>query len=419
MFQSIYRNIINPSADEALAKAWQAGGGELPTLWLLGKTGAGKSSIVQKMTGASAAEIGNGFMPCTRDAQAYQYPAELPILRFMDTRGLGEADYDASEDLQFLGETSHALLIVIRLGDGEQSAVLSALRQIRNSARQIQREHVMVVHTGASDIDSEHDRRRALADKQAQVEQVWGAELDHCLVDFSPLDSLPVDSSPMDRTQVNSDGGLNDLGEAELKEMLSARLPELRLWLQKRQHRDLERANFERLRSQVLWYAGTAAASDAIPAVGLISVPAIQGKMLHSLARHYDIQWDKRNFSEFSAALGGSFALRYGTSLGMRQLAKLIPAYGQLAGAALAVTVSYASTYAIGRAACSYLYHQKTKTPLSDGALQALYREAMQEGKAAGREIEQDRQQLHPKDQPPLTPAAEPASTPTGKANPK
>ncbi|MGI9441201.1 MAG: hypothetical protein ACR2N1_01975, partial [Rubripirellula sp.] len=40
----------------------------LPTLWLLGKTGAGKSTLVQSITGNSQAEIGKGFRPCTRTA---------------------------------------------------------------------------------------------------------------------------------------------------------------------------------------------------------------------------------------------------------------------------------------------------------------------------------------------------------------
>ena len=34
--------------------------------------------------------------------------------------------------------------------------------------------------------------------------------------------------------------------------------------------------NFNQLKNEVLWYAGSASASDLIPAVGLVSVPAIQ-----------------------------------------------------------------------------------------------------------------------------------------------
>ena len=39
----------------------------------------------------------------------------------------------------------------------------------------------------------------------------------------------------------------------------------------------------------------------------------------------------------------------YATSHGARQLVKLIPGYGQVAGAAFSVTVSYGVTYALGR----------------------------------------------------------------------
>lgn len=369
--------MINPPADEELEKAWQLSDKSLPTLWLLGKTGAGKSSIVQKMTGQTAAEIGNGFMPCTQDSTHYNFPANQPLLRFLDTRGLGEASYDPTEDIKALGQASQALLIVIRLADGEQSAVLAALSQIRRLARAIKRDHAMVVYTAGREIETEHDRERAVADKQVMIEETWGETLNYAVVDFSELEDGVT---------------LDDWGVDQLNEMIVAKLPELTQWLLKKSHADTEQANFAQLRSEVLWYSSAAAASDTIPAVGLLSVPGIQGKMLHSLAQHYGIPWSKRNFSEFTGALGTSFALRYAISLGGRQLAKLVPAAGQVAGSALAFGISYASTYAIGRAACSYLYHQKTKTPQGDDALKDLYKEALSEGKSAGEEMNRDDQ---------------------------
>ena len=67
----------------------------LPTLWLLGKTGAGKSSLVQSITGNSEAEIGKGFRPCTQTARQFVFPESKPVLQFLDTRGLSESGYDA------------------------------------------------------------------------------------------------------------------------------------------------------------------------------------------------------------------------------------------------------------------------------------------------------------------------------------
>src|ERR1700716_2135750 len=61
----------------------------VPVLWLFGKTQSGKTSIVHYLTGASEAEIGNGFRPCTRFLRTYDFPtAEAPLLSFLETRAL-------------------------------------------------------------------------------------------------------------------------------------------------------------------------------------------------------------------------------------------------------------------------------------------------------------------------------------------
>src|SRR5690349_18406028 len=65
----------------------------IPRLWLFGKTGSGKTSIVRYLTGATDAVIGTGFRPQTQSARLFSFPDdELPIVRFLDTRGLGEAN---------------------------------------------------------------------------------------------------------------------------------------------------------------------------------------------------------------------------------------------------------------------------------------------------------------------------------------
>src|SRR6201999_124668 len=71
-----------------------------PVFWLLGKTQSGKTSIIRHLTGAEDAAIGSGFRPCTRTSRLYQFPtADAPLLTFLDTRGVDEPGYDATEDL--------------------------------------------------------------------------------------------------------------------------------------------------------------------------------------------------------------------------------------------------------------------------------------------------------------------------------
>lgn len=89
--------------------------------------------------------------------------------------------------------------------------------------------------------------------------------------------------------------------------------------------------------------------------MGFVTVPGIQGRMLHAIGQHYDVTWNRRTLAEFVASLGSGTALGIGASFTARQLSKLIPVYGQVAGAAAAGGASAAVAYALGRAACHHL----------------------------------------------------------------
>ncbi|MFO7551275.1 MAG: GTPase [Haliea sp.] len=363
--ERLYAAIVNPPADATLQAVHDVL--PLPVIWLLGKTGAGKTSVVRQLTGDSSAAVGNGFRPCTSTASAYDFPVAHPIVRFIDTRGLGESGYDPEADVAELGTGSHALLVVVRLDDPEQSTVLQLLRTMRKRFPHIGADAIVAVYTGR-DLVAGAGRARTLAHQQSELEAAWGTPVAHCLVDFSETgEDLAADN-----------------GAAELRGLLADKLPQLGLWLQQQQAGSQEQANFQRLRPEVHWYAATAAASDAVPVVGLASVPLVQGKLLHSLARRYGTVWDRRSFSEFAGALGSSVALKYALGHGARQLGKLVPGYGQLVGTALSMSVSYASTWAIGRAACYYLYQRQHGLATDPQAMQALYREALASGRQQG-----------------------------------
>jgi len=344
---------INPNQGTGLHTASDQWREHLPTLWMLGKTGAGKSSLIQALTGNSEIEVGNGFQPCTQTSASYDFPPDKPLIRFLDTRGLAEADYDPAEDIAACQKSSHALMVIAKADDPEQSAITSALKHIQRISP-IQ--HILLVHTGIMSIGSERDQ--AIAHNQAQMEKAWGKTLPSVALDLIPDAGDPV-------------------GLESLREALHKLLPLVAELIQTQSHKSCEEANFARLKQDVLWHAGIAAGSDLAPAVGLVSVPAIQGKMLYNLAKQYDVSWDRQLFAEFAGVLGGGFAVKYASNLGIRQLVKLIPAFGQTIGSASAAAISFTTTYALGRVAAKYLYHKSRGESVSQAELKALYGEAM------------------------------------------
>ena len=98
-----------------------------PIVWLVGKVQSGKTSIIRALTQASDAEIGSGFRACTRTARVFDFPPEAPIIRFLDTRGLGEASYDSSADIAFNENRAHLILAVVKALDLEQGQTLEAV----------------------------------------------------------------------------------------------------------------------------------------------------------------------------------------------------------------------------------------------------------------------------------------------------
>jgi uncharacterized protein (DUF697 family) len=122
----------------------------------------------------------------------------------------------------------------------------------------------------------------------------------------------------------------------------------------------------------VLGYAAAAAVADIVPGAGLIAVPGVQAKMLHSIASIYGVSWTKALAAEFTGALGTSTLVRIASSFGTRELAKFIPVYGQTAGAAAAAALSFATTYAIGKAACHFLGRRLAGRP-DNGEVLAAY----------------------------------------------
>ncbi|MFK7995610.1 MAG: YcjF family protein [Granulosicoccus sp.] len=352
--------LIEPKSSPALEKLLDEHRQQLPVLWLMGKTGSGKSSIIQRLTGDTRAQIGNGFEPCTRTAVHYDYPGTAPVLRFLDTRGLGEAGYDPGDDLTMAQNGSHALLILTRVDDPSQENVIQALQGLKTRPENLA---ILHVHTALHTL-AQPERDRAIQYNAQQIEQALDRKVDSVQIDFTEPDDGFDDP---------------DVGLAELQGAIILMVPQLVGILSRGASESQEEALFLSVRNEILGYAGATAAADIFPAVGLVAVPSLQGKMLHALAGRYALVWNSRIATEFVAALGTSFLYRYVLSLGTRQIAKLIPFYGQSAGAAVAASISFASTYALGRVACLYFYRRNHNQPVDSELMRKAFINAFRE----------------------------------------
>lgn len=371
----------------------------VPVLWLLGTAQSGKTSIVRALTGSTRAEIGNGFQPCTRTASVYDFPADAPVVSFLDTRGLGEVDYAPDDDIAVCESRAHLVIAVASVDDPRPAVLLEVLRAVR-------RRHpdwpVVVVQTCLHKVypeAAEHvlpypfdrpgwegrvpeDLRRLLLAQREQVGTLPG----HGAVCWVPIDFTP----PGDGFEP-VDYGIDALWSAiEHASSLGLRA---RLCADPSVNDIYSRA----AHPHIVGFSMAAGAVGALPVIDLALVPVLQARLLHLLAGLYRLPWTTRNSSEFLGLLGGGLATAYGLRLGGRSLLKLIPGWGQTVGAVWGASASGATTYALGKAACVYLARRREGHSVDAEALREAYREALAKGRALVGRQQQESSAREPK----------------------
>lgn len=344
-----------------------------PVFWLLGKTQSGKTSLIRALTGNDAAEIGNGFQPCTQTSRFYDFPSSShPMLRFLDTRGLGEATYDPGDDLAWCAGQAHLLLVVMRALDMNQSEVVNAVKTIH---RQHPDWPVILVqtslHEGYSSPKVEHIQPYPY--RQTPFPPTVPHALAQALLHQRDwFKSLPVQCVPVDFTLAEDGFDPADYGLDALWNTIETVLPDgvIALLRGSEQHKELLDFHARQAHPHIIGYALLNAGMGAfpVPALGLTLVLAVQAKLFHSIASIYGLKLTRRLYAEFTTLLGA------GISIGLlgRELLKLIPVYGW----AVASVYSGAATYALGKVFCVYLYGVKQGALPDRATLQRVYDEA-------------------------------------------
>jgi uncharacterized protein (DUF697 family)/predicted GTPase len=324
----------------------------VPVFWLFGRTQSGKTSVIKYLTGASDAEIGQGFQPCTRFSRQYRFPTEeAPLLSFLDTRGLEEPGYHPAEDIaRFQGE-AHVVLVTVKALDHAQEVVLTNLRALRkaNPQRPVilllttlheaypQQQHPAVYPFDRSGDAPEgsvpEDLRRSIGEQKRRFEG---------LVDFV----VPLDLTPLAEgfEQPN-------FGGPELRQVLLEVLPEAyrqTLILFDQAGKELSDLYARHTLPYLVGYSTLGATAGAIPIpwLDVLILPGIQTRMIHHLAQLYGQPLSAERLREFAGAVGVGMLTR----AAVREAVKVIPFVGSVVGAAMAG----ASTFALGKAFCYY-----------------------------------------------------------------
>ena len=384
LWRTIREKVLAPKVDEAEVEECLRRAHErlpMPVFWLLGKAQSGKTSLIRALTGSPRAEIGNGFKACTRTAQLYDFPNEAEcFLRFLDTRGLGEAEYDPTEDVRVCEEQAHLLIVVIKAADHAPQSLLTPLRAIQKAHP---RWPVVVLQTCLHELylpgmkhllpypfetsplppEVPSDLARSLA---AQREWFKGVDARFVPIDFTlPGDGFEPEFYGLDALWAAIEEAL-PLG-------LRAMLEDTRDTRQA--FRD---AYFRAAHPHVLSYsiaAGGVAAGVFIPLVDMPLVLGIQLKLFHTIASIYGQKLNAKRVAEIGSTLGLGLLARQGG----RELLKLIPVPGL--GSAVSAVYAAASTYALGRTLCVYFSYALQGDVPDAKVLKSLYQEQFAEGR--------------------------------------
>lgn len=318
----------------------------IPEIWLFGKTGSGKSSVIRYLTGAESAAIGEGYRPETKASQRFDFPDSLePLLTFVDTRGLGEASYDPSEDIARFAESTQLMVVTVKVTDHALQNIITPLRGIR---RESPGRPILLVLTclheagGNLDLTAGADPFSSSDHVPREIPDQLQILIDEKATQFAGLHDAVI---PIDLTKPEDQFAVPNFGGHRLQQAILDQLPQAyrqALLALGESDRLGQSSRQQAVHRQVLASSALAGTAGAVP-MPWVDVPAVLGIQAHlaiRIAKIYDQELTPARWAILSGAAGSRIALR----LAVRSALKFIPVVGMAAGAA----TSFAFTYALG-----------------------------------------------------------------------
>ncbi len=356
----------------------------VPAIWLFGKTGSGKSSVIRYLTGAEGATIGEGYRPETTTSRRFDFPDSLePLMTFLDTRGLGEASYNPKEDIEHFSGSTHLMIVTVRVTDHALQCILDPLRLIRKAAPHrpvllaLTCLHEAVGNTDLTDgVDpfAIHPITNGDSDVSAPIPSSLQQLIDAKVKQFAGLHDAVI---PIDLTLLEDGYTDPDFGGSRLKQSILEQLPyayRQALMALKDSSSKGRPSRRQQVRWQILASSALAGSAGAVP-VPWVDIPvvlAIQAHLAVKIAKIHQEELTAARWAILSSAAGSRIALR----LAMGAALKFIPLVGMAAGAAS----SFAFTYALGMSWDWYFADLHQGNVPSPDQLQQVFRDELKRG---------------------------------------